>query len=626
MIDPAVGAATLPLATGLVLVGATRAARSIGLSDAVDLLVAVPIFAATQIIVTLLLAGVVLDRLDVATVLALNFVVTGPVLVFLRPECGRRLGARAAAVRLSSSARAQPLAAALAALAALALAWRVVLALVLPPYGYDALSFHLANVVSWLQAGRIETSPLNVCCAYYPQNGEVIATWPALLGGRQEYVDFVQIAAALVGAAAVAGIARVARLPASGSWIAAALFVLTPVLLAQANTAYVDVTFTAAAVASFYLVLRFLETTGQERWGLLGAAGLATGLCVGTKPTGVEFGAVIILPLLVRAAARWRPTWREAGLVAVLFALPVVVLGASWYLHSWAATGSPFYPMTVKFLGATVFAGTNRLNSPPSELAHHAAVVQPLLSWFADLHFWTKRAYGYGELLGGLGPVWSYFGAILVLAFAVYAWRRRRIVLWYFLVPLGLFFTIQPSHWLSRYTLPLTAAGAVAVAWAITASWRPRQLRLALGVAVFGLAASGAVVASMAVMPGSRPGSLGVKSILHDVVRGRAPVTGAFDPDYASIMSLPQASPIAVDLGSVHMISPLAGVRFQNQLLALPRRATLRAFVQANRVEYVVTRKGSTYDRQAQVDAARFTLLGGERVHTYRVEPGRGGG
>jgi 4-amino-4-deoxy-L-arabinose transferase-like glycosyltransferase len=517
---------------------------------------------------------------------------------------------------LASASRSQPFAAALAGLAGLALAWRVVLVFALPPYGYDALSYHLPNVISWLQVGRITTSPLNICCAYYPQNAEVLTTWPALLGGRAEYVDLVQIAAALIGAAAVAGIARVALIPASGALIAASLFVLTPILLAQSNTAYVDVTFTGEALAAFYLILRYLEADGRERLSLLGCAGAATALCVGTKPTGIEFGVVFALPLLVRAVARRQSTWREGGLAVALFGVPIAVLGISWYLHSWIVTGSPFHPMNVKLLGATVFEGTNHLGGPPPQLARHSVVLQPFFSWFSDLHFWTKAGYSYGEEVGGLGPVWSYFGAILVIVFAVHAWRRRRVVFWYFLVPLALFFAAQPDHWLSRYTLPLAAAGSIAVAWVITAPWRPSQLRLAFAGATLALAAGGAFIASKEIVPGS----LGAKVIVRDILHGRRPVRGPYNPDYAPIVRLRHAVRIAIDLESVHTITSLAGIRFQNRLLALPLRGNLQAYVRAHRVDYVVTRKGSYYDRRAQHDGARFTLFGGRRVRTYRVD------
>lgn len=619
MTHAVLGFVVLLVATGLVFAGATRIARAVGLSDALDLVVVGSTLTATQIVVTLLFAGLVLRRLDLVTVLVLNAVISGGALVLLRPRRSRRTGVQEVADRLVAASRSHPLAAAFAALAGLALAWRVVLALFLPPYGFDALTFHLVSVVHWLEVDRIATTPLNVCCALYPQNGELLVTWPALLGGRAEYVDLVQIVSALVGAAAVAGIARAARVRTPGPLIAASIFLLTPILLAQSNTAYVDVTFTAEAMAAIYLILRYLEAAGRERWLLLGCAGAATALCVGTKDSGLVFAFALGLPLVVRAIVRRRWTWREGGSAAALFAVPIAVLGVSWYLRSWISTGNPFHPMNVAVLGTTVFKGTNHLNGPPPQLVHHTFVLQTLLSWYSDIHFWTKGGYSYEQRVGGLGPVWSYFGAILAVVFAGCAWRGRRTVFWYFLVPMAILFVLQPDRWWARYTMPLAAVGAVAVAWAITASWRPSGLRIVLGVATLILAAGGALIASRGVIPGTRFRALNTKTILHDIAHGRRSVGQVFDHDYAWLDRLRHGSSIAIDVKSVHMIAPFAGARFQNRLQALPGSGDLSVFVRAHAVDYVVARENSSYDKQARAAPAEFKSLGGHRVRTYRV-------
>ena len=89
--------------------------------------------------------------------------------------------------------------------------------------------------------------------------------WTGLLGQRQEVLSLVQIPAVAVGALAVSGIARAASLTALAACYAGAIYALTPVVLAQSNTAYVDVTFAAWVLAALYLVLRFLGCRGRER-------------------------------------------------------------------------------------------------------------------------------------------------------------------------------------------------------------------------------------------------------------------------------------------------------------------------------------------------------------------------
>jgi len=71
----------------------------------------------------------------------------------------------------------------------------------------------------------------------------------------------------------------------------------------------------------------------------------------------------------------------------------------------------------------------------------------------------------------------------------------------------------------------------------------------------------------------------------------------------------------------VHMIAPFGGVRFQNRLQALPKQGgSLVAFVTSRRVQYVVARKNSYYDKQARSAPSVFRPLGGRRVRTYRVQ------
>jgi hypothetical protein len=607
---------SLLLGTALVLAGVTRATRAAGVRGRLDLLVAVPVLGAAQIIATLVFAGAILGQLNVAGVLVTNAVVSGALLVFV-PIAPRERRPRPSLVGF---AREHPVVAALAVLAALAFAWRIVLALVLPPYGYDALNYHLPTVIGWIQSHRISTSPLNICCAYYPQNGELLTTWPAVLGGGIEYVDLVQVAAALVGAAAVAGIARVARLPQAGVVAAASLFLLTPVLLEQANTSDVDVTFTATAVAAYFLIIRALEAAGRRRWLLFGTAGVAAGLCLGVKPTGSAFFATLALPLIVGALARRRWPWRETRLAAALFTAPVAVFGLSWYIRSWLAKGSPYYPMDVKVAGVTVFHGTNHLTGAPPSLDRYPVSIQPLVSWASDLDFWTKRGYTLGGLeSGGLGPVWSYFGAVLSVVFAVYAWRRCRPVFWFFVVPTALLFLIQPDHWYSRYTIGCAALGAIAVAWAMTTAWRPAWARVALGVATLVLAGGAGWVATRLVRPTTGFNDLSLQTVLSDVVHGRRTVGTVFNPDYRWI-DLIHGRPVALDPHSVHMFSPMAGRRFENLIVPLPHRTDLRAWLATHDVAYIAVFKDGYYDDQARADPTLFEFVGGDRIRGYRVK------
>src|SRR5918994_5448661 len=100
------------------------------------------------------------------------------------------------------------------ALAVAALGWQLLVAIVLPPFAYDALTYHLTTVATWLQNGNLDPTPLSLCCARYPNNAELMFAWPVLFLGRDALVDTVQIAFAALGALAAAGVARSAGLSA----------------------------------------------------------------------------------------------------------------------------------------------------------------------------------------------------------------------------------------------------------------------------------------------------------------------------------------------------------------------------------------------------------------------------
>ena len=558
-----------------------------------------------------------LGELNILGVVATNAVVSGALLLLLRPaSAADRLFPSQRAV--AAFARAYPVVTALAVVAVLAIAWRVVLALVLPPYGYDALHYHLPTVIGWIQSHRVSTSPLNTCCAYYPENGELLATWPAVLGGGVEYIDLVQIAAALVGAAAVAGLARVARLPREGAVAAASLFLLTPILLEQSNTADVDVTFTATALATYFLLLRALGAARPPPLVSLRRSGN------GRRPlprheadrqrvlrdAGRTARGRRAAPPAVEAAGNW--------LAAAVFAVPVAVLGISWYVRSWLARAARTTDGGPDRRRDRV-PGNDHLTGAPPGLRRYFAPLQPIVSWASDLHFWTKMGYTLGGLAtGGLGPVWAYFGAILSVVFAVYAWRRCRPVFWFFLVPTALLFAVQPDHWYSRYTIAIAAVGAIGVAWAMTADWRPSQARLAFGVAALVLAGAGAWISSRVLIPTAGFRVLGPRTVIRDALDGKRTVGTAFDPGYHWIDGI-HGQPIAVDPYSARMFAPLAGRSFQNRLVALPRVTDLRAFVASHHVAYVAAFKDSYYDLQARKDPGVFQLIGGDRLRGYRV-------
>ena len=276
--------------------------------------------------------------------------------------------------------RRRPWASALVVLAGLALGWQLVVALVLPPYAFDALTYHLTTVAEWIRHGDLAPSPLDLCCAYYPATPELLITLPALLLGNDALVDVVQVPFVLLGAAATAGLARSAGVCRSGAAAAGALFVLTPAVRTQAPTDYVDVLQAALVLAALHSLTRFAVTGVPFR---LVVAGLAAGLELGTKGTGPIWAVVLFLAAIAAAVlAVRRGRVRAAAAVTAIGSSAVLgaVLGGWWYLRNSVTTGNPLYPFAVRVRGRRSSPGRST-SARPSRCRPPAPGLPGRLPW-----------------------------------------------------------------------------------------------------------------------------------------------------------------------------------------------------------------------------------------------------
>ena len=85
-----------------------------------------------------------------------------------------------------------------------------------------------------------------------------------------------------------------------------------------------------------------------------------------------------------------------------------------------------------------------------------------LASWAATCRPWRHGSYEYQQRSGGLGPLWAWLGAPLLLPGLLLLWRRRRTAL-VTLLPVLAVLLVQPYRWWARFTLPLAAVGVLAV-------------------------------------------------------------------------------------------------------------------------------------------------------------------
>jgi hypothetical protein len=260
----------------------------------------------------------------------------------------------------SEPASAEPRLSRLLAAAALALlaGWSVAAAWLgsaVPSVGRDTLTFHLPEVVRWMQTGTIwridQFEPL-LANAYYPQNGDALNLALLVPFHGDAFVRVLSVFSLLVLALAVYALARELRAPPGAAAVGAALLASLPIsVLTAEEGAKTDLWCIAAlAVAGLFLVRHLRTHTATDL--MLGA--LALGLGAGTKWYGLTAAAAIAAAwAIARVVERPRIRWlaREAGIVLGLSALG----GGLWLVRNWIEVGNPLFPAPVHLAGITLF-------------------------------------------------------------------------------------------------------------------------------------------------------------------------------------------------------------------------------------------------------------------------------
>ena len=169
--------------------------------------------------------------------------------------------------------------------------------------------------------------------------------------------------------------------------MAAALFCLSPVVVAELSKAYVDVAFGCFFLIALNAALAFHHAPSG---GKTLQFAIALGIFAGTKMPGLVFSLLILLPLFAvllfsasRRGARTAPVCpgRVAALLAAGCAL-FLAAGGWWYVRNLLATGNPVFPLNVDLFGISFFEGAyDRSALPPSNVTTLLDLHTPHFLW-----------------------------------------------------------------------------------------------------------------------------------------------------------------------------------------------------------------------------------------------------
>jgi hypothetical protein len=251
----------------------------------------------------------------------------------------------------------------------------------------DGPIYHLYFAARWWKAGRLllVAAPFGENAAtYFPANGDLWFTWLIATWEGDTLAKVGQAPFLLLAGAAAYGCSRLLGVGRSAATIAACWFVTSTPLLIYSFEPNVDTIFVAGYLLATYFFLRYARADGGTPALVLGA--LAAGEALATKPTGIVFVppllAVVIAGLLIERRPR-TDRLRHAAIVA----LGPLVTGGYWFLRDAWLTANPLYPLDVRVMGRTLWAGwygseamrTSTYYLPPGQLGALADIVLALL-------------------------------------------------------------------------------------------------------------------------------------------------------------------------------------------------------------------------------------------------------
>lgn len=632
---------TFVLVNLVVCVGALSAASCFKFTGAFHLLLGVFTFFISQVILSLLLAGAVLGELNPLWVGATNLIITFILLALARRyrqpaflHAWRKALGRG--VQLLGGLYYDPWALSLLLLSLVEASWLLYLAFLLPPYDYDGLWYHLTAVVAWIQAGKIVITPYTFWTNVYPANTELFFGWLMLFLHSDLLVRLGQFVFAGAGAFAVMGIGRMVGLKYTPAVAAGCLFFLTPIVLLQATTNYVDVAFASMFLIFFYFLFCSIE---QLNSGNLVLAGLAGGITIGMKSTGIIYIGICLPLLLGILLYRRRLSIHQVRNTLVLLCGPIVLLGSFWYLRTWVVYGNPLYPVTIHILGIAL-PGIGTLQNVviganiPKLLVGHSWWQQIWLSWRSEPpgHEYNLCIYNqvgqcasyqpgyyiYDQRLGGFGPQWTYLEFPILLIFSGYTLYKRRLLFFAFLLPFGLIFLLQPANWWSRYTIFLVASGVIALAYVVD-KLPPRWLRWSLQGACLLLVLLSLYFSSIQLYAAPA-----VVRHAQSLTPQERTIGNLWYPEYRWVDEIPEGSRIGFTGYTTEewTVFPLFGSNLENQVFMIQahNQTSLMERLEPLRIQYLFTFAKSNYDRWANSDPAHFRLISSYGMsRTYAV-------
>jgi len=205
-----------------------------------------------------------------------------------------------------------------------------------PPWGYDALMYHLVGPRLFLQQQTIVTSSTRWLID--APNAVDLLFCVGMAFGSDTFASLMHLQLALLVVLSTFAVARLVFSP-KEAWLAVGVFLGILILPEWASIANVDFGSAFFEMMSIYAFFKWVSSRAT-RWLIV--SGIFVGLSLGSKYLALPGYAILALLVIWLSLKGHSPFWFRDGLA---FAIPALVVASPWYLRTWLSFGDPLFPM-----------------------------------------------------------------------------------------------------------------------------------------------------------------------------------------------------------------------------------------------------------------------------------------
>jgi hypothetical protein len=227
-------------------------------------------------------------------------------------------------------------------------------AFVIPPLGWDTVTYHGPRAAQWVQSGQFTfddgVGPYNFYRHFF-SGGEVLTAWAMLPFHSDLLVNFASVVQWLGVGLASWALARAIGVREPFAATSACVVMFMPTLQLEVNSGYVELPLNAALLHGLAVALACMRRPSAGAALLCAISlGVAAGIKLPGAPPAVIVAAFLVGALLITRRLGWRTKLATLGAGSVVAILP----GAPWVFRAWRDTGYPLSPMPISLLGVTL--------------------------------------------------------------------------------------------------------------------------------------------------------------------------------------------------------------------------------------------------------------------------------